>query len=73
MDLNVAWGNQIKILDIKHTQNEPITIKIDHNGKNISLPRLIINIADNVKAKINYVNSTTNGFLNLFVFAFNGL
>ena len=67
MDLNVACGNQIKILDIKHTQNEPITIKIDHNGKNISLPRLIINIADNVKAKINYVNSTTNGFLNLLV------
>ena len=27
----------------------------------------IINIADNVKAKINYVNSTTNGFLNLLV------
>ena len=67
VDLNVACGNQIKILDIKHTQNEPITIKIDHNGKNISLPRLIINIADNVKAKINYVNSTTNGFLNLLV------
>ena len=67
VDLNVACGNQIKILDIKHTQNEPITIKIDHNGKNISLPRLIINIADNVKAKINYVNSTKNGFLNLLV------
>ena len=67
MDLNVACGNQIKILDIKHTQNEPITIKIDYKEKNISLPRLIINIADNVKAKINYVNSTTNGFLNLLV------
>ena len=67
VDLNVACGNQIKILDIKHTQNEPITIKIDHNEKNISLPRLIINIADNVKAKINYVNSTKNGFLNLLV------
>ena len=67
VDLNVACGNQIKILDIKRTQNDPITIKIDHNGKNISLPRLIINIADNVKAKINYVNSTKNGFLNLLV------
>ena len=67
VDLNVACGNQIKILDIKHTQNEPITIKIDYKEKNISLPRLIINIADNVKAKINYVNSTTNGFLNLLV------
>ena len=67
VDLNVACGNQIKILDIRHTQSEAITIKIDHNGKNISLPRLIINIADNVKAKINYVNSTKNGFLNLLV------
>ena len=67
VDLNVACGNQIKILDIKHTQNEPIIIKINYNEKNISLPRLIINIADNVKAKINYVNSTTNGFLNLLV------
>ena len=49
VDLNVACGNQIKILDIKDTQNEPIIIKINYNEKNISLPRLIINIADNMK------------------------
>ena len=67
VDLNVACGNQIKILDVKHNQNKPIIIKINYNEKNISLPRLIVNIADNVKAKINYVNSTRNGFLNLLV------
>ena len=50
MDLNIACGNQIKILDIKHTQNDPIVVRINYDDK-IYLPRLIINVSDNVKAK----------------------
>ena len=67
MDLNIACGNQIKILDIEHTQNDPIVVRINYNDTNISLPRLIINVSDNVKAKINYINKANDGFLNLLV------
>ena len=67
VDLNVACGNQIKILDIDYTQNDPIVVRINYDDTNISLPRLIINVSDNVKAKINYINKANDGFLNLLV------
>ena len=67
MDLNIACGNQIKILDIDYTQNDPIVVRINYDDTNISLPRLIINVSDNVKAKINYINKANDGFLNLLV------
>ncbi len=67
VDLNIACGNQIKILDIDYTQNDPIVVRINYDDTNISLPRLIINVSDNVKAKINYINKANDGFLNLLV------
>ena len=67
VDLNIACGNQIKILDIDYTQKDPIVVRINYDDTNISLPRLIINVSDNVKAKINYINTSNDGFLNLLV------
>ena len=59
VDLNIACGNQIKILDIQSIQNEPIRVNISHDENNISLPRLIVNVSDNIKAKINFINTTS--------------
>ena len=67
VDLNIASGDQIKILDIQSIQNEPIHVNISHDENNISLPRLIVNVSDNIKAKINFINSSNSGFLNLLV------
>ena len=67
IDFNIACGNQIKIINVTSTQNEPINIKISSTDINVFLPRIIINLNDNVKAKINFINSLKDGFLNLLV------
>ena len=67
IDFNIACGNQIKIINVISSQKEPINIKISNTGVNISLPRIIINISDNVKAKINFINTLEDGFLNLLI------
>lgn len=67
IDFNIACGNQIKIINVTSSQKEPINIKISNTGINVFLPRIIINLSDNVKAKINFINSFKDGFLNLLI------
>ena len=52
IDMNLACASQLKVLDIRSTQKKPISVIIKCEKEHIYLPRIQINLADGVKAKI---------------------
>ena len=67
IDLNLACASQLKVLDIRSTQKKPISVIIKCEKEHIYLPRIQINLADGVKAKIFLKNLSSKGFTNLLI------
>ncbi|MEC7380977.1 MAG: SufD family Fe-S cluster assembly protein [Pseudomonadota bacterium] len=67
IDMNLACASQLKVLDIKSNQKKPISVTIKCENEHIYLPRIQINLADGVKAKILLKNFSSNGFTNLLI------